>query len=139
TNYSTAPFRTPPNAPQRGSSALIDTNGAFLLDAFYENGHVWVAANSGCVPASDTTTRSCVRLVQLAVSGAPTVMQDLTFGEKGEYYYYPAIRTDGGGNLLVVFNRSSASEYVGIYASGRKLLDPANTLQTPILLKAGET
>ncbi len=138
TNYSTAAFKTPPNAPQLGSSTLIDTNGFFLVDAFYQNGHVWVAANSGCVPAGDSKTRSCLRLVQLNVAGAPSVLQDLTFGEKGEYYYYPAIREDGSGNLIAVFNRSSASEYVGVYASGQPLGAP-NTFQVPTLVKAGET
>jgi hypothetical protein len=138
TNYSTAPFKTPPNAPQLGSSALIDTNGYFLVDAFYQDGHVWVAANSGCVPSGDTITRSCVRLVELAVAGTPSVMQDLTFGEKGEYYYYPAIRADGSGNLIAVFNRSSATEYVGVYASGQ-LAASSNTFQTPVVIKTGET
>jgi hypothetical protein len=137
TNYSTAPFKTPPNAPQLGSSTLIDTNGSFLVDAFYQNGHVWVAANSGCVPSGDQTTRSCVRLAELAVAGAPAVKQDLTFGEKGKYYYYPAIRADSSGNLIVVFNRSSHTEYVGVYASGQ-LSSAPNTIQTPVPLKTGE-
>jgi hypothetical protein len=138
TNYSTAAFKTPPNAPQLGSSTLIDTNGSFLVDAFYQNGHVWVAANGGCVPSGDSKTRSCLRLAELNVAGAPSVMQDLTFGEKGEYYYYPAIREDSSGNLVAVFNRSSTAEYVGIYASGQ-LSSAQNTFQTPMLMKAGET
>jgi hypothetical protein len=137
TNYSTASFKTPPNAPQKGTSTLIDTNGDYLVDAFYQDGHIWVTANSGCVPAGDTTTRSCVRLVQLAV-GSTTVLQDLTFGEKGEYYYYPAIREDSSGNLIAVFNRSSSSEYVGVYASGQPVGSP-NTFQMPVLVKSGET
>jgi hypothetical protein len=138
TNYSTAAFKTPPNAPQLGSSTLIDTNGSFLVDAFYQNGQVWVAANGGCVPAGDKTTRSCLRLVKLNVAGAPSVVQDLTFGEKGAYYYYPAIREDSSGNLVAVFNRSSTTEYVGVYASGQ-LAGVPNTFQMPALVKAGET
>ena len=138
TNYSTVAFKTPPNAPQLGSSTLIDTNGSFLVDAFYQNGHIWVAANGGCVPAGDSKTRSCLRLVELNVAGAPSVAQDLTFGEKGEYYYYPAIREGSGGNLVAVFNRSSATEYVGVYASGQ-LASAPNTFQVPTLVKSGET
>ncbi len=64
-------------------------------------------------------------------------MQDLTFGESGEYYYYPAIRADGGGNLIAVFNRSSTGEYVGVYASGQPASAP-NTFQMPVPVKAGE-
>jgi hypothetical protein len=60
-DYATAAFTTPPHAPQKGTSTLIDTNGNWLVDAFFQNGHLWVSANSGCIPASDTTTRSCMR------------------------------------------------------------------------------
>jgi hypothetical protein len=137
-DYPVAPFATPPNAPQLGTSTLIDTNGDFLIDAFYQSGHLWVAANSGCIPAGDTTTRSCMRFVEIAPGMTPAVMQDLTFGEKAEYYYFPAIRTDSIGNLIAVFNRSSASEYVGVYASGQLVSFP-NTFQTPVAVKAGET
>lgn len=136
-NYSTAAFKTPPNAPQQGSSTLIDTNGDYLVDALYQNGHIWVTASSGCVPAGDNATRSCVRLVQLAVGASSTVMQDLTFGEKGEYYYYPAIREDANGNLIAVLNRSSSSEYVSVYASGQ-LRGASNTFEMPVLVKSGE-
>jgi hypothetical protein len=137
TDHSTAAFATPPNAPQKGVSTLIDTNGNWLVDAFYQSGHLWVSANSGCIPAGDTTTRSCMRFVEIS-PGTATVTQDLTFGEKGEYYYYPAIRPDSTGNLIAVFNRSSSTEYVGVYASGQ-LTGAPNTFQMAVQVKAGET
>ncbi len=118
-DYPAAPFATPPNAPQLGTSTLLDTNGDFLIDAFFQSGHLWVAANSGCVPAGDTTTRSCLRFVEIAPGLSPAVVQDLTFGEPGKYYYFPAIRPDGSGNLIAVFN--------------------PNTFQSPVLVKIGET
>ena len=135
-DHATAAFKTPPNAPQLGTTTLLDTNGDWLLDAFYQNSHLWVAANSACVPPHDTATRACLRLVEIA-PGTSAVVQDLTFGESGEYYYYPAIRPDSNGNLIAVFNRSSASEYAGIYASGQLAAAP-NTFQVPLLVKAGE-
>jgi hypothetical protein len=137
-NYPVTAFATPPNAPQAGTSTLIDTNGDWLVDAFYQNGNIWVAANSACTPAGDTTTRSCLRFVEIAPGLLPAVVQDLTFGEKGEYYYYPAIRPDSSGNLIAVFNRSSGSENVGVYASGQ-LVSAPNTFQMPIPIKLGET
>src|SRR5262249_9352855 len=91
-----ASFSTPPNAPQAGSANLIDTNGSWLVGAAYNDTTqtLWLSAASGCVPSGDTSTRSCLRFVQISVAGTPTLLQDITFGEKGEYYYYPAVAFD---------------------------------------------
>jgi hypothetical protein len=138
-----APFTTPPNAPQLGSTFLIATNGDNLVDAVYNaaSQSLWVSANSGCVPAGDSATRSCLRFVQISLAGStPALLQDLTFGEAGEYYYYPAVAFDQAGNLIAVFNRSSKAEYVGVYAGGQLAGSSyKNTFQEPVLVKLGET
>lgn len=82
-----------------------------------------------------------MRFVQISLAGAtPVLLQDIAFGEKGEYYYYPAVALDQSGNLIAVFNRSSGTEFVGVYAGGQ-LADALhkNTFQEPVLLKLGET
>ena len=33
---------------------------------------------------------------------------------KNTYYYYPVVHPDGGGNMILVFNKSSINNYVGI-------------------------
>jgi hypothetical protein len=91
------------------------------------------------MPIGDTTERSCLRLVQISLAGTtPTLLQDITFGRIGEYYYYPAIAFDQKGNLIAVFNGSSGSEFVGVYAGGQLTGSPG-TFQIPVTVKSGET
>ena len=97
----------------------------------------WVSANSACVPATDTGTRACLRLIQLSTGSSITKVQDFDFGMFSRYFYYPAIQTDGSGNLIAVFSGSSAGEYASVYASGQKTTEP-NSFQAPVLIQAGE-
>ncbi len=127
----------PPSAMQLGSSNLIDTFDNRLLDAVYRDGSLWVSANSACIPSGDTQTRSCLRFIQVQTDSL-TVDQDFDFGTNGGYYYYPGVTLDSGDNLISVFSGSSASEFPSVYASGRLASDPLNTLQPPVLIKAGE-
>jgi FG-GAP-like repeat/CARDB/Divergent InlB B-repeat domain/FG-GAP repeat len=69
----------------------------------------------------------------------PHVVQDLTYGAAGKYYFYPAVITDASGNLEVVFSRSSASDYADVRVTGRLLTDPPDTVQPSIQLHPGLT
>jgi hypothetical protein len=112
-----------------------------LLDAVFRDGSpgsLWIAANDGCTPQGDTAPRSCLRLIEVSIaSGKPTVSQDFDYSASGQYFYYPAIRTDDTGNLIVVFNGSSSSKYISVYGSVQKTTDTADTLEPPVLLKSG--
>lgn len=137
-NPSIGTLTSPPDAQQAGTSTLIQTNDNRLLDAVYRNGVLWVSANSACKPSADASTRACLRLIQFSTGSSITKQQDFDFGISGQYYYYPAIQIDGGGNLLSVFSGSSTSAFAGVYASGQRPSDGANTFQTPVLIKDGE-
>ncbi len=130
-------LKTPPDARQRGTTGLIATNDNALLDAVFRDGSLWLAANAACRPRGDKETRACLRFIQV-LTGAMRIKQDFNFGNAGAYYYYPAIQTDSGNNLITVFSRSSSSEFASVYASGRLTTDPSNTLRNPVLIKAGE-
>ncbi len=131
-------LKTPPNARQRGTSDLVETNDNALLDAVFRDDSLWLAANAACRPRGDKTTRACLRFIQV-LTGAMTLNQDFNFGTAGAYYYYPAIQTDSGNNLITAFSRSSSSEFASVYASGQLTTDTSNTLRDPVLIKAGET
>jgi len=77
----------------------------------------------------------------LAWDPGPHVVQDMTYGLAGYYYFFPAVITDGAGNLEVVFGRSSADvshpEFPGLRVVGRLQTDPLNTLQPSIQLWPG--
>jgi hypothetical protein len=137
-NFSINPLTSPPDAQQAGTSTLIQTNDNRLVDAVYRNGALWVSANSACVPSGETTTRACLRLIQFSIGSSMTKAQDFDFGQAGLYAYYPAVQIDGGGNLISVFSGSSASLYAGVYASGQRPADGANTFQSPVQIKSGE-
>lgn len=135
---------SPPDAKQLGTTTLIATNDNRLLEATYRGdalgGALWVAATSACVPGGDTATRACLRFIEFSISSGGTVTkpQDFDYGQSGFYYYFPAIQTDGSGNLIAVFSGSSSATYAGVYASGQKTTDAVNSFQVPALVKAGE-
>lgn len=129
----------PPQAVQPGSSVLpLDTGDFRVQDAAWSAGHLWLSLGDGCTPPGDTSTRSCVRLIEVNTT-TNTVAQDFDVGSSGRYYLYPALRADGRGNLLVVFAYSSATEYPGVMAAGRVFGDPVDRLDPPAVIMAGAT
>ena len=134
----------PPNADQRDGTGggsgcpapcLIDTGDGRLLDLVYRNGSLWT---SHAVAGGTGDAYSNVRYVRLGVGGGPpTVMEDVSFGLDGCWYYYPAVAPDQNSNLAMVFTRSCTSEYAGVRYTGRATTD--TTLQASTLLKSGET
>lgn len=127
----------PPDAQQLGGLPLIATNDNRLLEAVFRDGSLWTTGAVGCIPSGDNVTRACLRMIEVMTLGL-TVSQDFNFGISGIYMYFPAITLDSLNNLIGVFSRSSASEFAGVWASGRLSADPPNTLQNPTLIKAGE-
>lgn len=137
-----SPLNTPPNAAQAGTTNLVDTNGDWLLNAVSRNGSLWTSAIDACTPSGDGTVRSCLRYIKIN-TGTKTNVQDFDLGTAGVYYYYPALETDGSGNLVTVFNGSttdgaSTIKYPSVLASQQLTTDPLNTLETPVLIHAGD-
>jgi hypothetical protein len=126
----------PPAARQQGSSRLVDTGDSRIQDAVYRNGEFWIAGNSGCVPAGDSSLRACMRYIEVTTQNM-AVNQDFDFGNSNAYDYYPAIDLDNAGNLLTAFTQSSASELPSGYINARLATDPADTLGTATLFRAG--
>lgn len=118
-------LNSPPNAVQPGNSTVA-TNDQALLDAVFRDGspgELWVAASSACTPSGDSTTRSCLRFIEVSISNGDlstaAVAQDFDFGSAGQYYYYPALRTDKDGNMAAVFTASSSSIYPSVWCGGQ--------------------
>jgi hypothetical protein len=144
TTLSIDTISTPPNAQQKGTGTLIDTNDDSLLDAVFRDGSqagsLWVSANDACVPAGDSATRSCARLMEVSIpgTGAMSVAQDFDLVEPGTYYYFPAIRTDASGDLVAAFSASSSNSYASVYATMQLSGETANTLGYYGLVHAGD-
>ncbi len=129
------------NAPP-ASVALggnIDSGDSRLLDAMWRNGQLWTSGSAACVPAGDSTTRSCAHLIEVDTGPTPpNVLQDIMFGENAQYYSWPAVRTDASGDLFVSLTHTNASIFPEARTTGRMAGDPPNTLNGTTLLRAGD-
>jgi len=130
-----APLAVPPDAVEPGSVRIM-TNDVRLQDLSYRNGQLWMSGNTGCTPAGDATIRSCLHFVQVDTA-TMTIAQEITYGESGVDYYYPAVTTDAAGNMVSVFTRSSSSEYPSVYTGGHNSSDAPGTFQSPTIVRAG--
>lgn len=130
------PTAVPPTAPQGGTKSNLDTADARVQDAVWAANRLWLSLDDGCTPAGDNRVRSCVRLIEVDTANS-TIVQDFDAGLAGKYLFYPALRSDNEGHLVVVFGESSASEFPGIMVATRSDGDPPNTLGAPQTLRAG--
>lgn len=126
----------PPNAPQTGTSRVLDTGYPRIEDAMWESNRLWLGLNDGCTPMGDSSVRSCVRLIEVDTANT-TVLQDFDLGIPGKYAFYPALRTDGDGRLFVAFGYSSSGEFPGFMVAMRSSTDPPNQIGSPQLVRAG--
>jgi hypothetical protein len=119
------------------------------FSAVYRSGSLWTSVIHACTPSGDTVgaVRLCPRYIQINTT-AKSIAQDFDFGTAGVYYYFPALETDGSGNLVTVFNASSANgsspgafpiHYPSVLASQQLTTEAANTLETPVLVNPGDT
>ena len=128
----------PPVAQASGTVGGIDNGDDRILDAVWRNGSLWFAASSGCIfSGPDPAIRTCVKLTQIDTT-TNAVLQDTYFGALGAYSYFPALKTDGAGNLVFVFTRSASTLFPQVRVAGRLTSDPLNTIGASVLLKAGE-
>jgi hypothetical protein len=134
----TAPYYTPPAAPQPGTSTLINTWNTDLSNVVYEGNSLWTAQTTGCRFAGDSTVRSCMRWYQIApLTG--TVLQQSTFGVTNGFVYTPWVVANATGNAVAVFNVSGATFPAGIYFAGRKATDASNSLPLFYILQGGQS
>ena len=126
-----------PGGIQPGTSATVDTADFRVQDAVWYNGVFWVAFDDACTPAGDSQLRSCIRLTKIATTSPPVVSEDFDFGTNHQYNFYPALRIDKKGNLLVLFGFSNSTTFPSLAVTGQLATDPANTLAQPRTLKTG--
>ncbi len=113
-----------------GRQPVIGTNDDRVLDSVWENGKLWLSANTGCVPVGDTSFRTCARLIELATA-TPTVDWDTNISRPGAHVFYPALMPDGSGNLVIVYGESSLSILPELVAIART---PDGTFTAPVVI-----
>jgi len=123
----------PPSAAQPPSSGVrppIATNDNRILDSVWEDGHLWFSANARCTPAGDVLIRTCARVVELDTA-TRTVAWDTDIGVAGAHVFYPAIRPDRDGNLVIVAGESGLKVLPELVAFGRT---PDGALTNPVVI-----
>jgi hypothetical protein len=126
----------PPSAPQLGSTKTLDTGDIRVQDASSSGGKLWLSLDTGCVPVGDAVTRACGRIVEIDLARLATV-QDFDIAAPGKYYFYPALRIDGLGDLFVSLAESSASVHPSVVATARVYGDVVNTYQPIQTIRTG--
>lgn len=127
-------YSPPPNAKQKGGTAELDTIDNRIYNCMYRNGHLYAAFTEAYNWGSGTV--AALRYFKIN-TGTNGLVLNVRFGSDGYYYWFPAIYTDMSDNIVIVFARSSSTEYAGIRYTGRKTTDTST--QASALLKAGET
>jgi hypothetical protein len=109
------------DAGQKVTDVLLDTRGSSLAgEVHLKNGSLY-----GVFPVANPSisTYSSIRYVRINTA-TRTAEEDVTFGQEGSWYFYPAIAVDGDGNVCIVFNRSGLTEYPGVFFTWRMAGDP---------------
>jgi uncharacterized repeat protein (TIGR01451 family) len=125
-----------PEAPQLGTTQLIDSGDARMQKCSYRNGSLW-CAHHVFLPAT-TPTRSSVQWWQLSTAGAVQQRGRIDDPSGATFYAYPSIAVNANNDVLIGYSRFSASQYASANYSFRSSCDAVNTLQSDTVLKAGE-
>ena len=128
---------TLPGGVQPGTSSTVNTNDFRIQDALWYKGAVWLAFDDACTPNGDVQLRSCIRLARITTSGSPLVSQDFDFGTNQQYTFYPALRVDNNGNLLMLYGYSNATIFPSLAITGQLATDPVGSLAIPRTLRTG--
>ena len=128
----------PPSADQPGMAGSIATNDDRFLTAVWENGVLWTGGNDACLPPADNAARPCSRLIQVTTAG-PNVAQNFDIAMTGGGLFYPALGMDLGADMYVVYNISSASQYIGVRITGQLASAPVQTVAPGQTIRSGDT
>jgi hypothetical protein len=74
-------------------------------------------------------------------SGTPTLHdQGNVSAGRNTYIYYPGIDINSSGKIGMsyIWSGTGAGQYMSMYVTGRTPRDPAGTMQTPVLVQAGQ-
>jgi len=135
TAVSTAPYTLPPNAAQKGNNAPLNTGDVRVQHAVFRGDSIWCALTTAHSWVTGSS-QAAIHWFQIRAA-APTLVQQGVYGAGNIHYFYPACCPDNNGNMIMVFSRSSNSEFGSIYYTGRKATDGLGSLQASTLLQSG--
>jgi hypothetical protein len=124
---------SPPDGQQPGGG-FVATGDNRVQTVGWQSNLLVFTAGAGCIPAGDSTTRACARLIAVnTMTGAVTI--DKTHAIKGQYLFYPAVRQNAAGTSIVGYGRSSSSIFPQLDAIAA---DTAGTFSKAKVLQTGD-
>jgi hypothetical protein len=135
TQVSTSPYTLPPNADQKGNNDPLNSGDVRVQHAVFRGDSIWCALTTARSWAAGSS-QAAIHWFQVRAA-TPHLVQQGVYGAANVHYFYPACCPDNNGNMIMIFSRSSRTEYGSIYFTGRRATDPLSTLQPSALLKAG--
>lgn len=122
----------------------IQPDGAppiFIVDAsqpVLSNGSLWIAKLGGYqFPSGVVPGIAWAQLDVSAWPATPRVVQSGVIAGEGIANYGPQLKVNQSGDVVIVYQRSSAAEFPSVYYTGRSASDLPNTLLPSRLLKGG--
>jgi hypothetical protein len=104
------PLTTPPDADQRGTTTKLVTDDNRVQTVAWQSGLLYFANGDGCVPALDTTTRACARL--LVVNTATGLVKvDKDRSKRNQHLFYPTVRPNASGSIIFGYGRSASTVF----------------------------
>jgi hypothetical protein len=136
---------TAPPTPSLGGTLPVDSGDDRLMMAVIRDHKLWTARtvavnSSGKAVGADRLGAEFLEL-DVSTTTASLVQSGRAFDTAASnpyFYYYPSVMVNSQGYMVMGFSGSSATEYIGAYATGRLASDPAGQLQPVNLVKAGE-
>ncbi len=125
-----APASSPPGAPALDSDTNVSTVDNRFQDAVYRNGSLWT-----CHTIRFNDLPAC-RWYEVN----PETLEIIQFGtinDEVRAYYFPSLAIDRFSNMVIGFSGSSATEFIGVYYSGRLATDPLGRVSLPVQYQEG--
>jgi len=132
------PCQQAPNATQPGGAAPLFVASGVRTPPVYRNGSLWTIRTVARTAGS--TVVSAIEWTQIDVTSwpaTPTLAQDAVMSMNDTFEYYATLAVDLINNVVLVFGRSSFTEFPSLYVTGRLHGDAVNTLRPSMLLEAG--
>jgi hypothetical protein len=128
-------------APQAGCGQTIHTGSTRLLNAVLRSGRLWTTHNVDDL-GDATVGKTVVAWYEIDpalanAGGTNGPVQQGRVGDPSRWYYYPSIAVNADGCAAIGFSGSDASTFASGFYTSRQAADPAGTMESVGLLKAG--
>ncbi len=128
---------TPPLQPD--GSPITTVSYSTFMNAMMANGMIVTAQ----AVSNEADNLDEIQWYEIDTNGGtPTLQQEGDVsGGPGTYYAYPGIAINSSGDIGMSYNASGTGQgqYLSVYVTGRTPSDPSGTMETPVLVQAGNS